>query len=53
MPGEHRVGGLGVSPGIARGPLVSLTLAVPTLPDLDDPHTAVHDAAVHGRTRGD
>ena len=45
MPGEHRVGGLGVSPGIARGPLVSLTLAVPTLPDLDDPHTAVRDAA--------
>ncbi|MEM8707263.1 MAG: phosphoenolpyruvate--protein phosphotransferase, partial [Actinomycetota bacterium] len=44
MPGENRLEGLGVSPGIAQGPLVAVTLAVPSLPEVDDPHGAVRSA---------
>ncbi len=45
MPGETTVNGLGVSAGAVHGPVVSVTLAVPTLPELDDPHAAVRSAA--------
>ena len=44
MPGDRSLSGLGVSPGIAFGPLVPVILASSSIPPLDDPAQAVRDA---------
>lgn len=44
MPGDRSLSGLGVSPGIAFGPLVPVILASSSIPPVDDPAQAVRDA---------
>lgn len=44
MPGESKVNGLGVSPGVAVGPAVRIVVAVPPIPPLDDAEAAVREA---------